>query len=404
MRNRTRRWLFRCVLVGIVAVCAAIGGELATRALWQPPDLLLQLRSTGAFRGPEPGTFEPLPGFVGRFLTRRPQHLPPSADFAPRELEIRTNSLGMRGPDLAARLPGERRILFGGDSLTFGHALAFEESYPARTAARLSRPDRPVVACNAAVPGYGFVATCKRLLRLLEPTAADALVAAYFLGNDFSDDVYQRTVAVYAGGAFTGAAATLVDSSWRARLCVRSSLWMLLESQILQRWPEHSLAAQCRFTDDQLQRLQTWPPLPQTVAGLFLDADIDHEFQPGRGGAVRTWLADLAEPLRLLAGVAANRPVLVVVLPSQYQVDDELRGRVLAETGLAPALLTKGTAQRRIVELCATMGLPCFDATPALTAGGTPGEMFDRDHVHISALGSEVVARALADMLAPLLK
>ncbi|MFN8640149.1 MAG: hypothetical protein U0802_00225, partial [Candidatus Binatia bacterium] len=139
-------------------------------------------------------------------------------------------------------------------------------------------------------------------------------------------------------------------------------------------------------------------------AGLFLDADIDHEFQPGRGGAVRTWLADLAEPLRLLAGVAANRPVLVVVLPSQYQVDDELRGRVLAETGLAPALLTKGTAQRRIVELCATMGLPCFDATPALTAGGTPGEMFDRDHVHISALGSEVVARALADMLAPLLK
>ncbi|MEQ1893316.1 MAG: hypothetical protein ABL998_12280, partial [Planctomycetota bacterium] len=34
--------------------------------------------------------------------------------------EVRVNALGLRGPEVGAKEPGERRVLFLGDSLTYG--------------------------------------------------------------------------------------------------------------------------------------------------------------------------------------------------------------------------------------------------------------------------------------------
>ena len=44
---------------------------------------------------------------------------------------MRINGDGLRGPDLAAKPPGELRILSLGESTTFGAKLAYEETYSA---------------------------------------------------------------------------------------------------------------------------------------------------------------------------------------------------------------------------------------------------------------------------------
>jgi hypothetical protein len=69
---------------------------------------------------------------------------------------VQINSLGLRGPEVAPRAPGELRILLLGDSVVVGFEVPYEETFGAlleqRLAARLARPVRVV---NGAVRGYG---------------------------------------------------------------------------------------------------------------------------------------------------------------------------------------------------------------------------------------------------------
>lgn len=397
-RSQRRRWLFRAVLVGFVGTLLLVATELALRLWWQPPPAFRTYVSVPSFREPEPGTFEPLPHFVGAFAEGLPADLPPSARFEPRVLDIRTNSLTLRGPELEARRAGERRILFGGDSLTFGHGVAEQESFPAQTAQLLRDAGIAATACNAGVPGSGFVNTTKRLARLRDPVGADALVAAYFLGNDCTDDIWQRSCIVVTGRMFQGPYGNLLRQSWRARLSVRSRAWLFVETWLIDHQPTWSLLPSFGLAPDQLQREATLPQ-GRTLGGLFLDAAEDHVFQPGRAPAVRTWLADLEPTLQALRATAGALPLLVVVLPTQFHVDAGLRAQVLQEIGLDAALLQPGAAQARIERLCASLGIACIDATPALAATSDARAVFDRDHLHLSIRGNAVVARLVADWL-----
>ncbi len=63
-----------------------------------------------------------------------------------RRFTVSTNSLGMRGPELADPVP-HPRILCVGDSVTFGWGVTYDESYPARLGELLE-----VDVVNAGVP------------------------------------------------------------------------------------------------------------------------------------------------------------------------------------------------------------------------------------------------------------
>ena len=71
------------------------------------------------------------------------------------KMDVRTNSLGMRGPELSPRQPGEVRILALGDSTVFGDMVA-ERLIFANVAATLlaQRRGSPVTAVIGAVPGH----------------------------------------------------------------------------------------------------------------------------------------------------------------------------------------------------------------------------------------------------------
>ena len=68
------------------------------------------------------------------------------------------NRAGFRGPDLSPQKPvGMRRILFLGDSSTFGLGVRWDETFAERAASCLAaREGVPVEAINAGVPGYNL--------------------------------------------------------------------------------------------------------------------------------------------------------------------------------------------------------------------------------------------------------
>lgn len=400
--RRTRRWLFRLVLAGIVLLSATLAVELLLRLLWTPPAPFDKFCSAPLWRSAEPYTFEPIPGFEGRFGASIGPDAPPSAQFEPRLIDVRINSLGLRGPELGRKAPGERRVVFCGDSLTFGHGLDHAETFPELAAAMLRDRGIAATACNAGVPGYGFRATCMRLGRLAQPLAADALVAAYFLGNDFPDDVRHRTCIVVNGHVFDGPFGNLMRSSWRGRLSVHCRFALYVETWLVEHYPSASLLPFFRQTPAQRELHAALPP-GATIGGLFLDAAPGRVLNPGARPVVDAWLADVDESLALLSALSRRVPVVVVVLPSQYQIDRDLRAKVLAESGLDEALLEVGSAQRHLLELCERRRLPCIDVTPALLGAGTPASLYDYDHVHLAPRGSRVVAGEIAERLARLL-
>ena len=89
---------------------------------------------------------------VGEAATR----LLAARDEAPDyRVTVRTNALGLRGPEAAPQPPaGVTRVLVLGDSFAFGYVVEDEESFPRRLETRWRAEGRTVEVLNAAVPGY----------------------------------------------------------------------------------------------------------------------------------------------------------------------------------------------------------------------------------------------------------
>jgi lysophospholipase L1-like esterase len=89
------------------------------------------------------------------------------------------NELGLRGP----APPRGRRVLFVGDSFTFGDGVLLEDTFVARAQAAVRRAGSDLVLVNTGIPGYGTADEAHRLpgwLTELEPIA----VIVMFVLND----------------------------------------------------------------------------------------------------------------------------------------------------------------------------------------------------------------------------
>ena len=102
------------------------------------------------------------------------------------------NSLGMRGPEVNARKSrGEFRILFLGDSITFGYMQEYRDTYVTQTAERIRRiaPTVRITDMNAGVGGYSTWQELDYLEKeglKLDPD----LVILEFCFNDVAELVY----------------------------------------------------------------------------------------------------------------------------------------------------------------------------------------------------------------------
>jgi len=114
--------------------------------------------------------------------------LRPDLDVIYRGARVSTNDLGFRGPALeAGGAPNRYRIVGIGDSVMFGQAIDFQETYLFRLQRALADrcPQLPWESINTAVPGYNTVMEVETLKEKVLPLGPD-LVIIDLVDNDFA--------------------------------------------------------------------------------------------------------------------------------------------------------------------------------------------------------------------------
>lgn len=124
--------------------------------------------------------------------------LAPGVDAEALGVHVRTNSLGMRGPEISPAKPGGVfRIVVLGDSVSFGWGVPEDMMYSSRLAGLLDPELGPVEVANMAVSGYG---TAEEVAAFLSKGAAldpDLVVLGYVLNDPSPMDPVQPLVAYY---------------------------------------------------------------------------------------------------------------------------------------------------------------------------------------------------------------
>ena len=127
-----------------------------------------------------------VPGFHGRVFV----------DEAGREVEVRINSAGFRGPEWARRkAPGGLRVAVVGDSMTAGIATDEERTFVRRLESALAAqwPGRPVEVMNFGVSSASTGAELVTWREAVAGYAPDLVLLAFFNGNDLGDNCSRLT-------------------------------------------------------------------------------------------------------------------------------------------------------------------------------------------------------------------
>ncbi|MEZ4768166.1 MAG: SGNH/GDSL hydrolase family protein [Caldilineales bacterium] len=133
------------------------------------------------------------------------------------EVPIRTNSLGLRSPEVERTKPaGTTRILVLGDSVAFGWGVRSEDTFASQLASLLATvyPDRRFEVINAGVSGYGTWQELQWLKQTGVDLQPDVVIVQAHL-NDAADNLWGTLGQDLGGGSW------LTQVSMLARLVSR---------------------------------------------------------------------------------------------------------------------------------------------------------------------------------------
>jgi hypothetical protein len=88
--------------------------------------------------------------------------------------------------------------------------------------------------------------------------------------------------------------------------------------------------------------------------------------------------------------------LMVLLLPDEFQVNDELYQRLLAKRR-NPSQYERNSPQRRILAFCAELGITCVDLLPPLRRAETAGRTYHLRDTHWNARGNRVAGKVLAE-------
>lgn len=280
---------------------------------------------------------------------------------------VQINAKGLRGQEIPyARLPGRVRILCLGDSVTFGYQLkTYEETFPFRTAERLTEAlGGTVEAINAGVGGYSQWQQLVFLRNEGLRYAPDLVVIAFVL-----NDVTEKMDLAQFGG--TGEGSQLLQSyhSFYDWLSNNSAIVNVLDRlKARRRFGENVREGAVREETLRVESLVTDPAQPRIEWAWDLTiADLEGIFSCCRENSL---------------------PVLLMVLPYAFQLEPPERPPV---------------PQDRLRVIAAQHNVPILDLLPPfrqwIADQGLAGRDLFLDENHLSAAGSDVTSRLLADFI-----
>jgi GDSL-like Lipase/Acylhydrolase family len=169
------------------------GGTLRKLAAVTLPALVVSLLLAAAIEIWVRATWNPKRGTPGLFLTDavRGQRFAPNYDGWFAGVPVHINNLGFRDPRDYSLPKGQKtfRIVFLGDSVTFGHSSVYEHTYPYLLEQRLKqwRPEVDWQVWNLGVPGYNTSQELAHLEEIGRQFAPDLVIVGFF-ENDLVDN------------------------------------------------------------------------------------------------------------------------------------------------------------------------------------------------------------------------
>jgi len=213
----------RLLLAAAVLVGMLVAAEFVVRILLNQPVSIRFSQDTQELKQLQLERFSGvLASDPDRFWRLVPESRLPESGPGPRGpfFGVISNSRGFREDhQVAATKPdGETRILFLGDSCTFGYGVGFNETYVAGCEDRLNKqfPDRHFECINAGVPGYSLYQGW-RVLDVEGPRVQPDIVVVCFGFNDRAE----------WDGRSDLEHATLAPPGWLATSHLAARLWQL---------------------------------------------------------------------------------------------------------------------------------------------------------------------------------
>jgi hypothetical protein len=324
------------------------------------------------------------------------------------ECEMITNSMGLRDGEIGARRPGSFRILGLGDSFALGiQAGAAENCFLERLerllAAALSSspahaavPWREVEVINAGVIGYGTPQEVGYLERLGGELHPDAVLVAFFLGNDFADNSGSTRMTVVDGYHMLEASAEgyrrhfkPLQRRVREYLNAHSELYLVVKRRLL-----HPTVA---FFSGRERRATPRPAgVEERPFDLGLVESMRASLAPGMAAGMEATRLALGR-LRRWCDDHGTR-VLLVAVPAEQQVSQRARTAWLRALGLENEGLDFGLPNRRLAGLAAEAAVPVCDLTDSLAARIAAGaELYLAGEGHWNAAGHAAAAELLVE-------
>lgn len=271
--------------------------------------------------------------------------------------EFRTNSLGLRAPELAPPRQGRPRIVAFGDSVTWGWGVPQGEEWISVVQRELHARAAlgSVEGVNCGVPGYG-TANELALLRQLGPGLRPDLVLVGFFPNDYTDNLAgTEAFTVKDGLLFDERSAEYLRESFLARESHLYRLVAAARGAARQRW------------------LGVPPALPAR--------------RPFSTQEIRSAPALASELLLRMRDVSATLGARFAVV--------WLPGADLAQAAGTPNSPLQRLLQHRIEEA----GVASLDLLRSVRAQPDVAGLYLQDGGHYSARGNSVVGRAVADWI-----
>ncbi len=312
------------------------------------------------------------------------------------EFEIResTNSLGLREGVIPPKQAHTKRILGLGDSFSYSNSVNLEETFFKQIERMMSESGgQRVEVINAAVPAYSTIQEMRYLERDGIRLAPDVVLLGFYVGNDFQDsqelfDSLQRpTIDVVDGqlranAFFPSARYDRQERSFRtatlelrAFFASHSALYVFLRE---------------RFSET-LWRLglRNNPPPPDFCAKV-MSPSMEQGWEVTRSVLVRMAEFCSARQIRLV----------VVTLPTQYQVHEDLWTHHVTTFGLNAADYDLDKPQLLVKEFCAREGIEQVDVLPAMREAARTERLFYPIASYMTPAGHALVGRVVSAYLA----
>ena len=299
-----------------------------------------------------------------------------------------TNSRGYRStPELAVPKPASTtRVLFIGDSFTFGQGVNDDQTFAAETGRRLKNlcPATRLEVVNAGVPGFS---TSQELALLeteglaLEP---DVVVLGFY-ANDPQDNL-RRGVHFLQGDTLVRRPATARPRMYRMKKLIDKTpgyAWLAAHSQLFNLVRRAYVASTATGAEPAAFHGALTPDT--AAARVSASAEVAEEYS---WRLMRALLSRMSEAVRRV-----DSPLMILLIPDTTDV------RLM---GTQPAPDGRITAVGRMRTICLELGLACLDLVAWLKSSGRQIDetaMYIPQEFHFTPLGNALTGEFLAPRL-----